>query len=103
MQDFMLFRNSAQREDSGACELHKILSTGNTLYPLTRRTLYNGTIVINLVIGGYRTTLHTICTDDFDWKSPEGLPQDAIDKTKRLSAHFPAFVGDYKNGCAEMS
>lgn len=50
-----------------------------------------------------RTTLQTICTDDIDWMSLEGLPQDAIDKAKELNALYPTFVRGYKKDIAEVS
>lgn len=88
-----------------------------------RRDLDDGMGVINQVIGEYWkprflmdeksktavefmdscTILKTICTDDIDWMSLEGLPQDAIDKAKELNALFPTFVRSYKKDVAEVS
>lgn len=49
------------------------------------------------------TILLTVCADDIDWKSLEGLPSHAIDKAKRLNASFPTFVKNYNDDVAEMS
>lgn len=124
MKKFKLFGNSSQIEDNGACELYKALSVEEyTQYPYEKCDLDDGMSVINQVIGGYWkprflmdertktavefmdswTTLKTIRTDDIDWQSLEGLPQDAIDKAKELNAHFPIFVRGYKIGVAEVS
>lgn len=124
MKKFKLFGNSSQIEDNGACELYKVLSTEEyTQYPYEKCDLDDDMSVINQVIGGYWkprflmddrnqtavefmdswTTLKTIRTDDIDWQSLKGLPQDVIDKAKELNAHFPTFVRGYKNGVAEVS
>lgn len=124
MKKFKLFGNSSPIENTGACELYKALSAEEyTQYPYEKCDLDDGMSVINQVIGGYWkprflmdernktavefmdswTTLKTIRTDDIDWQSLEGLPQDAIDKAKELNAHFPTFVRGYKNGVAEVS
>lgn len=104
--------------------MYKTLSAEEyTQYPYEKCDLDDGMSVINQVIGEYwkprylvdgkkktavefmdsRTTLQTICTDDIDWMSLEGLPQDAIDKAKKLNALFPTFVRGYKKDIAEVS
>ena len=124
MKKFKLFGNSSPIENTGACGLYKALSAEEyTQYPYEKCDLDDGMSVINQVFGEYwkprflmdernkaavefmdsLTTLKTIRTDDIDWQSLEGLPQDAIDKAKELNAHFPTFVRGYKNGVAEVS
>ncbi|MCD8235182.1 MAG: hypothetical protein LUD00_00705 [Prevotellaceae bacterium] len=124
MKEFNLFRNDKQVEETAAHGLHKTLSVEEyTHYPYEKQSLDEDMYVINQVIGEYWkprylvdekkktavefmdswTTLQTVCADDIDWKSLEGLPQDAIDKAKELNAHFPTFVRGYKNGVAEVS
>ena len=124
MKKFKLFGNGAPIENNGACELYKALSVGEyNQYPYERCKLDDGMSVINQVIEGYwkprflidernktavefmdsLTTLKTVCADDIDWQSLEGLPQDVIDKARGLNAHFPTFVRGYKNGVAEVS
>lgn len=40
--------------------------------------------------------------DDIDWTTLESLPADAIDRARRLSAHFPTRVNRFKDGLAEI-
>lgn len=124
MKKLKFFGKSMQIEDTAACELYKELCVGKyTQYPYERRDLDDGMSVINQVIGEYWkprflmdeksktavefmdscTILKTISTDDIDWMSLEGLPQDAIDKAKELNALFPTFVRGYKKDIAEVS
>ena len=123
MKKFKLFGNSSPIENTDARELYKALSAEEyTQYPYEKCDLDDGMSVINQVFGEYwkprflmdernkaavefmdsLTTLKTIRTDDIDWQSLEGLPQDAIDKAKELNAHFPTFVRGYKNGVASV-
>ena len=124
MKKIKLFGNCSQKRNTGACELYKALCVEKyTQYPYEKCDLNDGMSVINQVIGEYWkprflmdernktavefmdswTTLKTIHTDDIDWLSLKGLPQDVIDKAKNLNAHFPTFVRGYKNGIAEVS
>ena len=48
-------------------------------------------------------TFCTITHEDIDWESVNELPLDAINQAKYLSAHFPTFIRQYKNGVAEVS
>lgn len=47
--------------------------------------------------------LQTVCADDIDWASLEGLPEDALYMAKHLSAAYPTFVRRFAEGIAEMS
>ncbi|MGM9804477.1 MAG: hypothetical protein ACI308_09910 [Muribaculaceae bacterium] len=106
MKKFKSFGNSSLIEDTGACELYKTLCAKEyAQYPYERCDLDDGMSVINQVIGGYWkprflmdernktavefmdrwTILKTTRTDDIDWLSLKGLPQNAIDKAKGLN------------------
>ena len=43
-----------------------------------------------------------VTDEDIDWDSLKGLPQDAFDRAKAHSFHFPGHVYQYKNGVAEV-
>ena len=45
----------------------------------------------------------TITTDDIDWDSQKGLPEEAIQRTRDLNAHYPTRVRNFKNGVAQVS
>lgn len=125
MEKLKLFDESTQTEVTAARErLYKTLCVKEyTQYPYEKQDLGDDMYVINQVIGGYwkprylidernktavefmngRRILQTVCIDDVDWKSLEGLPQDAIDRVKDLNALFPTFVRRYEEGVAEVS
>jgi len=42
-------------------------------------------------------------TDDIDWKTLKGLPEEAVERAQSLSAFFPSFIRQYENGVAEVS
>lgn len=111
-------------EEAAAQRLYKTLNADTyTKYPYEKRSLGEDMHVINQVIGEYWkprylvdeknktaiefmdswTTLQTVCTDDIDWKSLEGLPQNAIGRAKVLDAVYPTFIRGYKNDVAEVS
>ena len=46
--------------------------------------------------------LQIVTDEDIDWDSLKGLPQDAFDRAKAHSFHFPGHVYQYKNGVAEV-
>ena len=46
--------------------------------------------------------LQIVTDEDIDWDSMKGLPQDAFDRAKAHSFHFPGHVYQYKNGGAEV-
>lgn len=46
--------------------------------------------------------LQIVTDEDIDWDSMKGLPQDAFDRAKAYSFHFPGHVYQYKNGVAEV-
>ena len=46
--------------------------------------------------------LQIVTDEDIDWDSMKGLPQDAFDRAKSHSFHFPGLVYQYKNGVAEV-
>lgn len=43
-----------------------------------------------------------VTDEDIDWDSLKGLPQDAFERAKAHSFHFPGHVYQYKNGVAEV-
>lgn len=45
--------------------------------------------------------LQIVTDEDIDWDSLKGLPQDAFERAKAHSFHFPGHVYQYKNGVAE--
>ena len=47
--------------------------------------------------------LLTVSEDDIDWESLKNLPEDAIDRARALSFHFPSFIRHFENGVAEVS
>lgn len=42
-------------------------------------------------------------TDDIDWETLKGLPEEAVERAQSLSAFFPSYIGKYENGIAEVS
>ena len=46
--------------------------------------------------------LQIVTDEDIDWDSLKGLPQDAFERAKVHSFHFPGHVYQYKNGVAEV-
>lgn len=124
MKKLKLFGRSTQIEGTAAHELYQALCGEEySRHPYEKIDLDEGMSVVNQVIGEYWkprylidernetavefmdgcTILQTVCTDDVDWKSLEGLPQDAIDTAKELNAFFPTFVRGYRKGVAEVS
>lgn len=127
MKKFKLSVKAVQVEQTVSAiphQLYEILKLGDyKQYPYEKQVLGEGMYVINQVIGEYwkprflvdgknktavefmsgSTKLQTVCVDDIDWKSLEGLPPYAIDRAKYLDAVFPTFVRGYKNGIAEVS
>lgn len=124
MKRFTLFGKGTQKEGTAVQDLYKILSVEEyTHYPYEKQSLGEEMYVINQVIDEYWkprylvdeknktavefmdswTMLQTICTDDIDWKSLEGLSQDVIDRARNLDAIFPTFVRSFKSGVAEVS
>lgn len=47
--------------------------------------------------------LQTVGSDDILWSSLTGVPEEALDRARRLFAHYPTFIRKYKNGVAEVS
>lgn len=45
----------------------------------------------------------TVTENDIDWDSLKGLPEEALDRAHRLSAHFPTRIRNFKNGVAQVS
>lgn len=124
MKKFTLFGKGTQKDGTAVQDLYKMLNVEEyTHYPYEKQSLDEEMYVINQVIDEYWkprylvdeknktavefmdswTTLQTVCADDIDWKSLEGLPQEVIDKVRILNAVFPTFVRRYKNGVAEVS
>ena len=46
--------------------------------------------------------LQIVTDEDIDWDSLKGLPQDAFERAKAHSFHFPGHVYQYNNGVAEV-
>lgn len=124
MKNFTPLGKGKQVEETAAHILYKTLCVDTyTQYPYEKQSLDEDMYVINQVIGEYWkprylvdgknktavefmdiwTTLQTVCPDDIDWKSLEGLAQDVIEKAKSLNAVFPTFVRSYKNDVAEVA
>lgn len=124
MKDFKQLDEYLQIEETAENRLFKTLSMYMyTQYPYSKQNLGDGMYVIEKVISEYwkprflideknntavafmddSTTLQTICTDDIDWESLEGLPQRAVNTAKALDAVFPIFIREYKNGMAKVS
>ena len=90
--------------------------------PYEQRDLGEGMILVNQVIGEYwkprylmdneercayefmsiDEVLQIVTDEDIDWDSLKGLPQDAFERAKAHSFHFPGHVYQYKNGVAEV-
>ena len=91
-------------------------------YPYEQRDLGEGMTLVNQTIGEYwkprylmdnearcayeflsiDEVLQIVTDEDIDWDSLKGLPQDAFDRAKAHSFHFPGHVYQYKNGVAEV-
>ena len=91
-------------------------------HPYEQRDLGEGMTMLNQVIGEYwkprylldneakcayefmsiDEVLQIVTDEDIDWDSLKGLPQDAFDRAKAHSFHFPGHVYQYKNGVAEV-
>ena len=91
-------------------------------YPYEQRNLGEGMTLVNQVIGEYwkprylmdneakcayefmsiDEVLQIVTDEDIDWDSMKGLPQDAFDRAKVHSFHFPGHIYQYKNGVAEV-
>lgn len=90
--------------------------------PYEQRDLGEGMTLVNQVIGEYwkprylldneakcayefmsiDEVLQIVTDEDIDWDSLKGLPQDAFERAKAHSFHFPGHVYQYKNGVAEV-
>lgn len=47
--------------------------------------------------------LMTVTTEDIDWESLKGLPEDALRSAMDLSFHFPSFIYRFSSGVAKVS
>ena len=90
--------------------------------PYEQRDLGEGMTLVNQTIGEYwkprylmdkearcayefmsiDEVLQIVTDEDIDWDNLKGLPQDAFDRAKAHSFHFPGHVYQYKNGVAEV-
>ena len=90
--------------------------------PYKQRDLGENMTLVNQVIGKYwkprylmdneakcacefmsiDEVLQIVTDEDIDWDSLKGLPQDAFERAKAHSFHFPGHVYQYKNGVAEV-
>lgn len=100
----------------------RLFALQNKARPYEQRDLGEGMTLANQVIGEYwkprylmdneakcayefmsgSETVQCITDDDIDWDSLKGLPQDAFDRAKAHSFHYPGHVYQYKNGVAEV-
>ena len=91
-------------------------------HPYNKRDLGENMTLVNQVIGQYwkprylmdneakcayefmsiDEVLQIVTDEDIDWDSLKGLPQDAFERAKAHSFHFPGHVYQYKNGVAEV-
>lgn len=46
--------------------------------------------------------LQIVSYEDINWDSLKGIPQNALDRAKVHSFHFPGHIYQYKNGVAEV-
>ena len=46
--------------------------------------------------------LQVVSDEDVDWDSLKGIPQDALDRAKAHSFHFPGHIYQYEKGVAEV-
>ena len=90
--------------------------------PYEQRDLGEGMTLVNQTIGEYwkprylmdkearcayefmsiDEVLQIVTDEDIDWDNLKGLPQDAFERAKAHSFHFPGHVYQYKNGVAEV-
>ena len=115
--------NTDDTDISEEKKLHKKLCAPQYKdYPYEQRDLGEGMTLVNQVIGEYwkprylmdneakcayefmsiDEVLQIVTDEDIDWDSLKGLPQDAFDRAKAHSFHFPGHVYQYKNGVAEV-
>lgn len=115
--------NTDDTDISEEKKLHKKLCAPQYKdYPYEQRDLGEGMTLVNQVIGEYwkprylmdneakcayefmsiDEVLQIVTDEDIDWDSMKGLPQDAFDRAKAHSFHFPGHVYQYKNGVAEV-
>ena len=110
--------------ESPARKLYKILNTNKYKErPFDVNDLGEGMAVINEAMWGWtkprflvnhntkcayefmneKQLLMTVTQDDIDWDSLKDLPEDAQERARALSFHFPSFIRHFKNGVAEVS
>ena len=90
--------------------------------PYKQRDLGEGMTLVNQVIGEYwkprylmdneakcayefmsgSELLQIVSDEDINWDSLKGIPQNALDRAKVHSFHFPGHIYQYKNGVAEV-
>ena len=90
--------------------------------PYKQRDLGEGMTLVNQVIGEYwkprylmdneakcayefmsgSELLQIVSDEDIDWDSLKGIPQNALDRAKAHSFHFPGHIYQYKKGVAEV-
>lgn len=47
--------------------------------------------------------LQTVGSDDILWSSLTGVSEEALNRARRLFAHYPTFIRKFQNGVAEVS
>lgn len=110
--------------DSKDKNLYMLLNTEKyTCYPYETKELQEGMALVSQVIGSWwkprfllnhdtkcayefmdiNEHLTTVTQNDIIWDSLQDISEIAVEQAKRLSAHFPTFIHEFKNGVAPVS
>lgn len=115
-------QDAAGQEDRAKALYAQLCSDEYSERPFEKYGLGDGMTVVNQVMGEYwkprflmdnnaKTAfefmdpcerLTTISAEDIDWSSFKNVPEEAIRRAKRLSAHYPTFVRKFENGIASV-
>ena len=115
-------QDTAGQEDRAKALYAQLCSDKYSERPFEKYGLGDSMTVVNQVMGEYwkprflmddsaKTAfefmdpcerLTTISTEDIDWSSFKNVPEEAIGRARRLSAHYPTFVRKFENGIASV-
>ena len=115
-------QDTAGQEDRAKALYAQLCSDKYSERPFEKYGLGDSMTVVNQVMGEYwkprflmddsaKTAfefmdpcerLTTISTEDIDWSSFRNVPEEAIGRARRLSAHYPTFVRKFENGIASV-
>lgn len=115
-------QDTAGQEDRAKALYAQLCSDKYSERPFEKYKLGDSMTVVNQVMGEYwkprflmddsaKTAfefmdpcerLTTISTEDIDWSSFKNVPEEAIGRARRLSAHYPTFVRKFENGIASV-